>query len=89
MHKRPPVLLQHGLTLDAASWLLNPPNQALAFMLADKGFDVWLANTRGTDSSRGHRSLGANDPAYWEWTWEQLAAYDLPAMLNYVNKQTG
>ncbi|XP_004300834.1 PREDICTED: triacylglycerol lipase 2-like [Fragaria vesca subsp. vesca] len=89
MHKRPPVLLQHGLTLDAASWLLNPPNQALAFMLADKGFDVWLANTRGTDSSRGHRSLSANDPAYWEWTWEQLAAYDLPAMFNYVNKQTG
>ena len=40
MHERPPVLLQHGLTLDAAPWLLNPPNQALAFMLADKGFDV-------------------------------------------------
>ncbi|XP_062020471.1 triacylglycerol lipase 2-like [Rosa rugosa] len=87
--QKPPVLLQHGLLTDAASWLLNPPNQALAFILADKGFDVWLANARGTDSSRGHKSLSTNDPAYWDWTWEQLAAYDLPALVNYVNNQTG
>ncbi|KAL6135176.1 hypothetical protein ACLB2K_067404 [Fragaria x ananassa] len=80
-----PVLLQHGLMGDAGSWLLNPPNQALAFILADKGFDVWLANARGTQASRGHKSLNNIDPAYWEWTWDQLAAYDLPAFFNYVN----
>lgn len=84
-----PVLLQHGITMDAAAWLLNPPDQALAFILADKGFDVWLANARGTESSRGHKSLRTNDPAYWDWTWDQLAAYDLPAFFNYVNNQTG
>ncbi|KAL6177314.1 hypothetical protein ACLB2K_048840 [Fragaria x ananassa] len=85
---RPPVLLQHEHLTDAASWLLNPRNQALAFILADKGFDVWLANTRGTESSRGHKSLCASDPAYWEWTWEQLATYDLPALFDYVNNHT-
>ncbi|XP_050383396.1 triacylglycerol lipase 2-like [Argentina anserina] len=84
-----PVILQHGLSGDAASWLLNPPDQALAFILADKGFDVWLANARGTQSSRGHNSLSTSDPTYWEWTWDQLAAYDLPAYFNYVNNQTG
>ncbi|XP_004305970.1 PREDICTED: triacylglycerol lipase 2-like [Fragaria vesca subsp. vesca] len=84
-----PVLLQHGLMGDAGSWLLNPPDQALAFILADKGFDVWLANARGTQASRGHKSLNNIDPAYWEWTWDQLAAYDLPAFFNYVNNQTG
>ncbi|PRQ52656.1 putative triacylglycerol lipase [Rosa chinensis] len=84
-----PVLLQHGLTMDAAAWLINPPDQALAFILADKGFDVWLANARGTQASRGHQSLSTNDPTYWEWTWDQLAAYDLPAFFNYVNNQTG
>ncbi|CAN6574204.1 unnamed protein product [Malus baccata var. baccata] len=57
-----PVLLQHGLLVDASAWLLNPPDQALAFILADNGFDVWLANTRGTNSSRGHTSLTPNDP---------------------------
>nr|XP_011468631.1 PREDICTED: triacylglycerol lipase 2-like [Fragaria vesca subsp. vesca] len=84
-----PVLLQHGLTMDGGAWLLNPPDQALAFILADKGFDVWLANARGTKASRGHNSLSTYDPAYWEWTWDQLAVYDLPAFFNYVNNQTG
>ncbi|KAL6136974.1 hypothetical protein ACLB2K_062269 [Fragaria x ananassa] len=74
---------------DGAAWLLNPPDQALAFILADKGYDVWLANARGTKASRGHNSLSTYDPTYWEWTWDQLAAYDLPAFFNYVNNQTG
>ncbi|KAB2613540.1 triacylglycerol lipase 2-like [Pyrus ussuriensis x Pyrus communis] len=84
-----PVLLQHGLLMDASAWLLNPPDQALAFILADNGFDVWLANTRATKSSRGHTSLTPNDPAYWDWSWDELAAYDLPALFKYVNNQTG
>ncbi|XP_021801113.1 triacylglycerol lipase 2-like [Prunus avium] len=58
---RQPVLLQHGGLLDASSWLLNPPDQSLAFILADNGFDVWLANFRGTKSSRGHTSLSPDD----------------------------
>ena len=47
---------------DAATWLLLPPESSLAFVLADKGFDVWLANTRGTKFSQGHTSLGPDDP---------------------------
>ncbi|KAB2610654.1 triacylglycerol lipase 2-like [Pyrus ussuriensis x Pyrus communis] len=88
-NKQLPVLLQHGLLMDASAWLLNPPDQALAFILADNGFDVWLANTRGTNSSRGHTLLTPNDPAYWDWSWDELAAYDLPALFEYVNNQTG
>ncbi|XP_068345578.1 triacylglycerol lipase 2-like [Pyrus communis] len=88
-NKQLPVLLQHGLLMDASAWLLNPPDQALAFILADNGFDVWLANTRGTNFSRGHTLLTPNDPAYWDWSWDELAAYDLPALFEYVNNQTG
>lgn len=47
---------------DAATWLMLPPESSLAFVLADKGFDVWLANTRGTKFSQGHSSLGPDDP---------------------------
>lgn len=86
---RPPVLLQHGLLMDGITWLLLPPDQSLAFLLADNGFDVWLANTRGTKYSRGHASLSPNDPAYWDWSWDELVAYDLPATVQYVHDQAG
>ncbi|KAF2292338.1 hypothetical protein GH714_020271 [Hevea brasiliensis] len=75
---RPPVLLQHGLLMDGITWLLLPPEQSLAFLLADNGYDVWLANTRER-----------NIAAYWDWSWDELVAYDLPATYKYVHVQTG
>ncbi|KAL5581772.1 hypothetical protein UlMin_014214 [Ulmus minor] len=85
---KPPVLLQHGLFMDAATWLFNSPNESLAFILADRGYDVWLGNIRGTESSRGHTSLSPNDPNFWNWSWDELAADDLPANVQYVHDQT-
>ncbi|XP_057461065.1 triacylglycerol lipase 2-like [Actinidia eriantha] len=86
---KPPVLLQHGLMVDAVTWLLNSPDESLAFILADNGYDVWIANTRGTISSRGHTSFSPSDAAYWDWSWDELVAYDLPATFQYVQDQTG
>ncbi|CAN0863158.1 Triacylglycerol lipase 2, partial [Linum grandiflorum] len=87
--KRTPVLLQHGVLMDGMAWLLLPPKESLAFVLADNGYDVWIANGRGTKYSRSHVSLAANDKAYWDWSWDELATYDLPAMVDYVHNQTG
>ncbi|KAI4305728.1 hypothetical protein L6164_029076 [Bauhinia variegata] len=84
-----PVLLQHGIISDAISWLFNHPNESLAFILADNGYEVWLVNTRGTRYSNQHRSLSPDDKAYWDWSWDQLTAYDLPASVQYVNNNTG
>ncbi|KAM7503691.1 hypothetical protein LguiB_002595 [Lonicera macranthoides] len=86
---KPPVLLQHGLLMDGATWVLNSPDESLGFILADNGFDVWLANTRGTNYSRGHTSLSPSDPAYWDWSWDELVAYDLPATVKHVLDKTG
>ncbi|GFZ09854.1 hypothetical protein Acr_21g0004530 [Actinidia rufa] len=86
---KPPVLLQHGILIDASSWLLNSPDESLAFILADNGYDVWLVSTRGTKYSSGHTSLSPSDPAYWNWSWDELAAYDLPASFEYVHDETG
>ncbi|XP_057510827.1 triacylglycerol lipase 2-like [Actinidia eriantha] len=86
---KPPVLLQHGILTDASSWLLDSPDESLAFILADNGYDVWLVSTRGTKYSSGHTSLSPSDPAYWNWSWDELAAYDLPASFEYVHDETG
>ncbi|XP_050231371.1 triacylglycerol lipase 2-like [Mercurialis annua] len=87
--KRPPVLLQHGVLVDGVTWLLNPPEQDLPLILADKGFDVWIANTRGTRFCRRHTSLQPNDREFWDWSWDELVAYDLPAVFDYVYAHTG
>ncbi|KAJ1391589.1 AB-hydrolase lipase domain, partial [Sesbania bispinosa] len=47
---------------DGMTWLLNSPEQNLPLILADNGFDVWIANARGTKYSRQHTSLNSSDP---------------------------
>eukprot|EP00850_Spirogloea_muscicola_P016040 SM000127S26656 [mRNA] locus=s127:331637:333904:+ [translate_table: standard] len=64
-------------------WLLNEPAQGLPFLLADAGFDVWIGNTRASRWSHGHVALQPTAKAYWDWTWDDLAAEDLPAMFRY------
>ncbi|RHN69000.1 putative triacylglycerol lipase [Medicago truncatula] len=86
---KPPVLIQHGIFSDAAVWLFNSPEESLGFILADIGFDVWLINGRGTKYSTNHTSLSPNDMAYWDWSWDELAGYDLPASAQYVYNHTG
>jgi len=46
-------------------------------MLADAGYDVFLASNRGTDYCRGHTSLdAAADPEYWNFSWAEMGLYD-------------
>ncbi|GFQ03352.1 triacylglycerol lipase 2 [Phtheirospermum japonicum] len=86
---RLPVLLQHGVIVDGMNWLMTSPEQALAMMLADNGYDVWISNHRGTRFSRRHVSLDPMHPEFWNWTWVDLANQDLPAVIGLVFKETG
>ncbi|KAJ7557302.1 hypothetical protein O6H91_05G121000 [Diphasiastrum complanatum] len=86
---RQPVFLQHGFMGGGDQWVLDSPQQSLAFILADSGFDVWIGNLRCNRWSTGHASLTTQDKKYWEWSWDEHATFDVPAMLQLVFNQTG
>ncbi|XP_078359982.1 lipase member K-like [Oculina patagonica] len=83
------VFLQHGILADATNWVMDTPTKSLAYILADSGFDVWLGNIRGNDYSRRHVKYDPDQCKFWNWSWQEMAHYDLPAMINYALQVTG
>ncbi|XP_043709765.1 triacylglycerol lipase 1-like [Telopea speciosissima] len=84
----PPILLQHGLFQGGDTWFANSIEQSLGFILADNGFDVWVGNVRGTHWSHGHIYFSEKDKEFWDWSWQELALYDLAEMITYVYSTT-
>lgn len=88
--KRPVVLLQHGLLASSTCWLTNLANESLAYILADAGMDVFLGNFRGNTYSRAHVSLNPDkDHAFWEFSWDEMAKYDIPTQVNAALEKSG
>ena len=85
-----PVLLQHGLLDSSYTWVNNYRDESLGYILADKGFDVWFGNNRGNRYGRNHTSLNPDDKSsgFWDFTWDEMALFDAPAMINYVMDTT-
>lgn len=54
-------------------------------MLANRGYDVWLGNKH----SRRHSKYDPNKGnEFWEFTFQHMADFDLPAIFSYVNALT-
>eukprot|EP01017_Pseudomicrothorax_dubius_P041234 TRINITY_DN6572_c0_g1_i2.p1 TRINITY_DN6572_c0_g1~~TRINITY_DN6572_c0_g1_i2.p1 ORF type:complete len:376 (-),score=63.21 TRINITY_DN6572_c0_g1_i2:61-1188(-) len=84
------VLLQHGIADSAEAWVVNDLDKAIGLVLARKGYDVWFGNNRGNKFSRNHTSLNPDhDAKFWEYSFQEFAHYDQPAVFPYIVKVTG
>ena len=82
------VIYQHGL-LDSSATTCVDGLESMAFFLADSGFDVWLNNSRGNKFSRNHKYLDPDvHQGYWNFSFQDMAEFDLPALFDFVLSQT-
>jgi hypothetical protein len=84
--------MQHGLFDSCACWVLNG-EKSIAFLLADLGYDCWMNNSRGNRYSRQHVFLDPDNEddkeRFWDYSFEEMAKYDQPALFNYVLGKSG
>lgn len=66
--------------------ILNIFNKA--FQLAGNGYDVWIGNARGTEFSKNHQTLDSNSTKFWDFSFHEIAIYDLPAMIDKILTET-
>ncbi|KAJ8716126.1 hypothetical protein PYW08_013411 [Mythimna loreyi] len=90
--KRPVVFLMHGMLSSSADLVIMGPGSALAYILAEEGYDVWMGNARGNYYSRRHIRLNPDailSTAFWRFSWEEIGMIDLPNMIDYALKVSG
>ncbi|XP_070610057.1 putative lysosomal acid lipase/cholesteryl ester hydrolase isoform X2 [Erythrolamprus reginae] len=85
---RPIVLLGHGFLWDGRCWIANLPSNSLGFFLADAGYDVWIINFRGTTSSKKHKKFSIYQQEFWNFSFHEMAIYDIPATINLILNKT-
>merc|ERR1711892_436652 len=88
-NSRPAVFLMHGLLSSSADWVVTGPGKALAFLLSDHGYDVWMGNYRGNTYSKQHVNPTIDKKTYWAFSWDEMAEHDLPTMLAHMREVTG
>lgn len=79
-----PVILAHGTAVNRHSF--DAEGSDMAAWLSGRGFDVWIPEYRGD------RSSAPPDRRTWrqgEWAVGDIAARDLPAVLDHVLSATG
>ena len=85
-----PIYLQHGLLGSSDDWIINDEKWAPGLVIANAGFDVWIGNSRGNIYSQNHINGSINpNSTFWDFSWQEMSFYDLPAAFSYISKTTG
>ena len=83
------VFLQHGLIDSADNWVINEDKGSLGLILANKGYDVWLGNSRGNKYSRINNKVTPAQATFWDFSFQEMGQYDVKANIEYITRITG
>ncbi|XP_019894205.1 lipase 3-like [Musca domestica] len=83
-----PVLIMHCLSCTSDIFVVTGPNDGLAFLLANAGFDVWLGNSRGNNYAQKHISLSPYSVDFWSFSLDEIAKIDIPTKVDYILQAT-
>ncbi|KAI8971228.1 Alpha/Beta hydrolase protein [Pilobolus umbonatus] len=87
---KPVVLLYHGFLMSSEVWVCNIEEyNNLPYILAQKGYDVWLGNARGNKYSQYHMRLNPRQQKFWDFSINEFAMRDLPDTVDYILAETG
>ncbi|XP_049790123.1 lipase member M-like [Schistocerca nitens] len=86
---RAAILVMSGLIGCSDNFFAFGKNNSLPFMLADAGYDVFLGNQRGCAYSRRHKKWTRQEPQYWRYTLDDVALYDMPALVSLAQRLSG
>ena len=75
--------MQHGAGMTGDVFLGWEADKSLPARLAERGYDVWLGNDRGTPYSNYNVNDDADpawtDEEHWDFSWADMGKYDIPA----------
>jgi pimeloyl-ACP methyl ester carboxylesterase len=93
-----PVVLCHGLGLNATFWTINDNNH-MAEQLASRGYIVYLPDMRGSGASQRLGAVGKINSVLrqtplleigdGQWSVDDQIRYDVPAILEYIKRDSG
>ncbi|CAG9771584.1 unnamed protein product [Ceutorhynchus assimilis] len=86
--QKPCVLLVHGYASQPQLFMVQL-NDSIAMMLVEAGFDVWIMASRGCVYSLKHEFLTSKDAKYWDFSFHEIAYYDIPAYMDHIRNVTG
>lgn len=81
------TLARLGLTKSSDKYNEPDISDSLAFELANRAYDVWMGNARGSTYSLNHTQYDyRTDWRYWDFSFNEIALYDFPAQIDYILK---
>lgn len=85
-----PLFLMHGFMDEGTTWFFAEKQKNLLFnLLKTNKYDIWIANSRETRNTKGHKYFSQLQKEYWNFTNYEMATIDMPAMIDYVIQKTG